>query len=158
MLILEYILQNLKRLPWDCYACVLNLHISHNQVIFLAELQMIPFPGNSTYHSFTSHVMEPGSSSSPYAPNVSSMNHYVKTKGVLVRKNYFKPFKLFKDMLGENERACNPSSSVNTPKEVNFVILVELQLFYVNFEMELNSLAKLYRPQKLCCVLYQKRT
>ena len=41
-------------------------------------------------------------SSSPHAPNVSSMNHYVKTKGVLVRKNYFKPFRLFKDMLGEN--------------------------------------------------------
>ena len=37
-------------------------------------------------------------------------------------------------MLGENEIACKLSSSNNTSKKVIFVILVELQLSYVNFE------------------------
>ena len=85
------------------------------------------------------------------------MNHYIKTKSVLVRK---KTISNLLDFLKTCwvKIACKLSSSNNTSKKVIFVILVELQLSYVNFEMESDSLPKLYRPLKLCCVLYQKRT
>ena len=45
------------------------------------------------------------------------------------KKQFQTLLNFLKDMLGEKENICNPSSSDNITKEVIFVILLELQLF-----------------------------
>lgn len=74
-------------------------------------------------------------------------------KSVLVRKTISNLLDFLKILLGEKENIYNPSSSDNITKEVIFVNLVELQLFYANFEMKSIQLWGCIHPLKmLCCI------
>ena len=73
------------------------------------------------------------------------------------KKQFQTLLNFLKDMLGEKENICNPSSSDNITKEVIFVILLELQLFLCKLWNEIYTAMELYSSSEtMFCFISKK--